>query len=141
MKRYRKGVGGLLADIHQDLRFEIAGALFVLGVFLVVIALLGYVPQARAWVEGVAVLGNIVTGLGNWIFWEAIVASLVMLIGGLDFADTIKKSREFEKLINTTSKEVFLKNRKRVETLAAESLPERYYRRVERKKAELKVRD
>ena len=141
MKRYRTGFGGLLADLHQDFRFEIAGALFALGLFLVIIALLGYVPQARSWVEGVAVLGNIVTGLGAWIFWEAIIASLVMLVGALDFADTIKKSREFEKLINTTSKEIFLKNRKRVESLAAESLPERYWRRVEKKKLELKVRD
>ncbi|TLZ70092.1 MAG: DUF3198 domain-containing protein [Methanobacteriota archaeon] len=141
MKRYRKGLGGLLADLHQDFRFEIAGALFVLGLFLVIIAALGYVPQARSWVEGVAVLGNIVTGLGPWIFWETIIASVVMLIGGLDFADTIKKSREFEKLINTTSKEVFLKNRKRIVALATEALPERYWRRMERKRLELKVRD
>ena len=35
MKRYRKGFWGLLADIHQDFRFEISGALFVVGLFAV----------------------------------------------------------------------------------------------------------
>ena len=141
MKRYRPGFFGLLADIHQDLRFEIAGALFVVGVFLVVIAVLGYVPQARSWARTVAILDNILSGLGPWIFWETIVAGLVMVIGGFDFADTVKKALEFEKLINTTSKETFLKNRKRIKHLATEALPERYWRRVERKESELKVRE
>ena len=141
MKRYRKGFLGLLADIHQDFRFEISGALFVLGIFLVFIAVLAYVPQATAWAAGVAALDVIVKGLGNYKFWEAILASFVMLVGALDFGDTMKKAREFEKLINTTSKESFLKNLKRIDSLAKDALPERYWRRVERKKTELKVRD
>ena len=141
MRRYRKGVAGLLADLHQDFRFEISGALFVAGIFLVFLAVIGYVPQAKSWAEGNPVLDYFIRGLGQWIFWEAIVASLVMLVGGLDFADTIKKAREFEKLINTTSKEVFLKNRKRIEHLATDALPERYWRRMERKKSELRLRD
>ena len=140
MRRYRKGVGGLFADIHQDFRFEISGALFVVGLFLVFLAILGYVPQARAWARGVAVLDYFLQGFGPWIFWEAILASLVMLIGGIDFADTVKKAREFEKLINTTSKESFLKNLKRIQALATDALPERYWRRVEQKKTELKLR-
>lgn len=139
VKRYRKGFAGLLADIHQDFRFEISGALFVVGLILVFLAVLGYVPQAREWARGIAVLDNILQGLGPWIFWEAIIAAIVMLIGGLDFADTVKKAREFEKLIATTSKESFLKNLKRIEGLATEALPERYWRRLERKKVELKV--
>ena len=139
MKRYRTGFGGLLADIHQDFRFEISGALFVVGLFLVFLAVLGYMPQAREWARGVAVLDYFLQALGPWIFWEAIIAALVMMIGGLDFADTVKKAREFERLINTTSKENFLKNLKRIKSLATDTLPERYYRRVERKMAELKV--
>ena len=80
MKRYRKGFWGLLADIHQDFRFEISGALFVVGLLLVFLAVLGYVPQARAWARGVAVLDNILVAFGPWIFWEAIVALLVVLL-------------------------------------------------------------
>jgi len=139
VKRYRTGFGGLLVDIHQDFRFEISGALFVVGLFLVFLAILGYVPQAREWARGVAVLDYFLQALGPWIFWETIIAAVVMLIGGLDFADTVKKAREFERLINTTSKENFLKNLKRIKSLATDALPERYYRRVERKMAELKV--
>jgi hypothetical protein len=141
VRRYRSGVGGLLTDIHQDFRFEISGALFVVGLLLAFFAILGYVPQAREWARGVAVLDVILNALGPWIFWETILASIVILIGGLDFADTVKKAREFEKLINTTSKESFLKNLKRIDSLATDALPERYWRRVERKKTELKVRD
>ncbi len=139
MRRYRKGAAGFLADVHQDFRFEISGALFVVGLIFVFFAILGYVPQARAWARDVAVLDYILQALGPWIFWEAILAAVVMLIGGLDFADTVKKAREFEKLITTTSKESFLKNLKRIETLASDALPERYWRRLERKKTELKV--
>lgn len=139
MKRYRPGIMGFFADLHQDYRFEISGALFVVGLIFVFFAILGYVPQARAWARDVAVLDYILQALGPWIFWEAILAAVVMLIGGLDFADTVKKAREFEKLISTTSKESFLKNLKRITALATEALPERYWRRMERKKEELKV--
>lgn len=127
--------------MHQEYRFEISAALFVLGIVLVFFAVVGYIPQARAWAKTVAILDTIVEGLGPWLFWEAILAGVVILIGGLDFGDTVKKAREFEKLINTTSKEVFLKNRGRIVHLAESDLPERYWRRVERKKLELKVRD
>lgn len=139
MKRYRPGPWGFFADLHQDYRFEISGAFFVAGLILVFFAVLGYVPQARAWARGVAVLDYILSSIGVWIFWEAIIASIVMLIGGLDFADTVKKAREFEKLITTTSKESFLKNMRRINDLATDALPERYWRRLEKKKVELKV--
>jgi len=146
VRRYRKGhgtvwseVSAFLGDLHQDYRFEISGALFVVGLILMFFAVLGYVPQARDWARGVAVLDYILQALDRWIFWEAIIAAVVMLIGGLDFGDTVKKAREFEKLITTTSKESFLKNLKRIEDLASNALPDRYWRRVERKKTELKV--
>jgi hypothetical protein len=145
VRRYRTGstapqkASSFLADLHQNLRFEFAGIFFALGVFLVFLATVGYVPQAREWARGVAILDIILTGLGVWIFWEAIVASLVILIGAFDFYDTLKKTREFEKLINTTSKEVFLKNRKRIKHLAEWDLPERYGSRVAKKELELRT--
>lgn len=139
MRRYRKGPGGLLADLHQDFRFEFAGLFFALGVLLVFFALVGYVPQMREWAKGIAPLETIMAGLGGYVFWEAIIATLVMLVGAFDLYDTIKKTREFEKLMTTTSKEVFLKNRKRVKHLAEYDLPERYWQRVEKKELELKI--
>ena len=141
MRRLRRGFGAFIGDLHQEYRFEISAALFVLGIVLVFFALLAYVPQARTWAKDVAILDTIVSGLGPWVFWEAILAALVILVGGFDFGDTVKKAREFEKLINTTSKEIFLKNRARIEHLAENDLPERYSRRVDRKRLDLKVRD
>ncbi len=137
MRRYRAGVTGFIADLHQDYRYEFAGIFFALGLLLVFFALIGYL--AKPWAEGVPVLGQIVDGLGPWIFWEAIIAALVMLIGLFDFWDTLKKTLEFEKLMNTTSKEVFLKNRKRIKHLAENDLPERYWHRVIKKEADLRI--
>ncbi|OGS50325.1 MAG: hypothetical protein A3K65_08090 [Euryarchaeota archaeon RBG_16_68_12] len=145
MRRYRAGtnawqkISSLLADLHQNFRFEFAGIFFALGVFLVFVATVGYVPQAREWARTAAILDYILTALGGWIFWEAIFASLVILIGAFDFYDTLKKTREFEKLINTMSKEVFLKNRKRIKHLAEWDLPSRYGDRVAKKELELKI--
>ncbi len=139
MRRYRPGVTGFLADLHQDFRFEFAGLFFALGVLLVFFALVGYVPQLREWARGVGLLDIIMNGLGGYIFWEAILAALVMLVGAFDLYDTMKKTREFEKLMTTTSKEVFLKNRKRVKHLAEYDLPERYWRRVQKKELDLKI--
>ncbi len=139
MRRYRPGVSGFIADLHQDFRFEFAGFFFAIGILLVFIAFVGYVPALKDWAKGVGVLNSIMTGLGGYIFWEAIVAALVMLVGMFDLYDTIKKTREFEKLMTTTSKEVFLKNRKRVKHLAEYDLPERYWRRVQQKELDLKV--
>ena len=39
-------------------RFELSGSLFAFGVFLVFIAILGYVPQARAWAATVSIFGR-----------------------------------------------------------------------------------
>ncbi len=145
VRRYRTGtnawqkLSSFIADVHQNFRFEFAGIFFALGVFLVFLATIGYVPQAREWARTVAILDYILAALGGWIFWEAILASLVILIGAFDFYDTLKKTREFEKLINTTSKEVFLKNRKRVKHLAEWDLPARYWDRVAKKELELRI--
>ena len=121
-------------------RFELSGSLFAFGVFLVFIAVLGSVPQARAWAATVSIFENIIVALGGWIFWEAIVGALTLLAGIVYFGDTIKKGREFERLVNTTSKEVFLRNRKRIEYLVT-VMPFQYGRRVEKKRLELKIRD
>jgi len=139
VRRYREGFGGLLADIHQAFRFEFAGILFAVGILLMFFALVGYIPQLREWARGIPFLDNIIAGMGGWIFWETIIAVLVMLIGAFDFYDTVKKIREFEKLMQTTSKEIFLKNRKRIKDLAENDLPERYWHRVVEKELELKV--
>lgn len=129
-----------LRSLWFEHRFELSGSLFAFGVFLVFVAILGTVPQARAWAATVAIFDNMIVALGVWIFWEAIVGALTLLAGIVYFWDTVKKGREFERLINTTSKELFLKNRKRIEYLVT-VMPSQYGRRVERKRLELKIRD
>ena len=121
-------------------RFELSGSIFAVGVVLMFITVIAYAASIRTWAETVPILHNLLVGIGPWIFWEAIIAVFVLLFSGFYFMDTLRKGREFERLIRTNSKEMFLKNRRRMENLAL-VLPGRYARRVEKKRAELKVRD
>lgn len=121
-------------------RFELSGSIFAVGVVLMFITVIAYASSIRAWAETIPILHNLLAGIGPWIFWEAIIAVFILLFGGFYFVDTLRKGQEFERLIRTNSKETFLKKRKRIEYLA-EVLPERYAKRVEKKRGELKIRD
>jgi len=87
-------------------RFELSGSIFAVGVVLMFVMVIAYVSSVRAWAETVPILQNLLVGIGPWIFWEAIVAVFVLLFGGFYFVDTLRKGREFERLIRTNSKEM-----------------------------------
>ncbi len=127
--------------ILRELRIELSAMLFGGGVILSFIGATQYIPPVHDWAKGVGLLQSILESMGPWIFWEAIVAVLVLLGAGWYFIDTIRKAREFERLINTTSKETFLRNRKRIEYLGYVILPSSYERRVVKKKQEFKIKD
>lgn len=126
--------------ILRELRIELSAMIFGAGIILVFIGSTQYVPPLHDWARG-TVLQSILESLGPWIFWEAVLAVLVVLGGGWYFVDTVRKEREFNRLIATTSKESFLKNRKRLEYLGYVILPSSYERRVVKKKQEFKVKD
>ena len=127
--------------IFREIRIELSWMLFGGGVLLTFIGTTKYVPQVRDWAKDVGILQSILEGFGPWIFWEAIVAVLILLGGGWYFIDTIRKEREFNRLIDATSKETFLKNRKRIEYLGFVVLPSSYERRLVKKKQEFKIKD
>ena len=127
--------------ILREIRIELSWMLFGGGVLLTFIGTTKYVPQVRDWAKNVGILQSILEGFGPWIFWEAIVAVLILLGGGWYFIDTIRKEREFNSLIDATSKEAFLKNRKRIEYLGFVVLPSSYERRLVKKKQEFKIKD
>ncbi len=63
-------------------------------------------------------LTDILDAFGNWIVWFVVVGPLLTLVGGWYFIDTVRKQREFEKLVNVSSKAHFVRNQERLEELS-----------------------
>lgn len=120
----------------RDLRYELSTFVFGLGILSMVFAvtywlLPGSTPE---W------LLNIDDAIGNWMIWVAFLGFLALLGGGYYFVDTIRKEREFDRLVSTTSKEVFVKNQKRIEELAYYHLPSAYEKRYLQKRKEFRIK-
>lgn len=78
--------------------------------------------------------------IGNWIIWVAFVGVLLLIGGGWYFQDTIRKRREFGRLLNTDSKAKFVRSQQRLEELAHWYLGREFVKKVEAKKQEFAVR-
>src|SRR5207245_3628862 len=85
-------------------------------------------------------LQSIQRAVGDYVVWEAFFGFLAVLGGGFYFVDTIRKEREFDRLISTPSKEVFVKNMGRSEGLTYDHLPSAYERRLLDKRREFRIR-
>jgi uncharacterized protein DUF3198 len=120
----------------RNLRYELSTVVFGLGILSMVLAITYwviplYTPQ---W------LMNIDTAINNWMIWVGFLGFLALIAGGYYFIDTIRKEREFYRLVNTTSKEIFVKNQKRIEELAYYHLPAAYERRYQQKRKEFRIK-
>src|SRR5947209_16427591 len=123
--------------LFRELRYELSTLILALGVLGTVLSLTQYlIPTGSPdWLQ------SIHRAVGNYVVWEAFLGFLAVLAGGFYFVDTIRKEREFERLISTPSKEVFVKNMKRIEELTYDHLPSAYERRFLDKKREFRIRD
>ncbi|HEV2230869.1 MAG TPA: DUF3198 domain-containing protein, partial [Thermoplasmata archaeon] len=106
------------------------------GVLAMVFSLTQYFAAAGSpdWLK------SIHGAVGQYVIWEAFLGFLAVLAGGFYFVDTIRKEREFDRLISTTSKELFVKNMRRIEELTYDHLPRAYERRFLEKKREFRIR-
>ena len=122
--------------LFRELRYELSALFFALGVLGVVLSFTQYLipTQSPPW------LHSIHDAVGQYVVWEAFLGLLTVLGGGFYFVDTIRKEREFDRLVSTTSKEVFVKNMKRLEELTYDHLPSAYERRFLDKKREFHIR-
>jgi hypothetical protein len=122
--------------LFRELRYELSTLIFALGILGTVLSLTQYLipTQSPAWLQ------SIHRAVGQYVIWEAFFGFLAILAGGFYFVDTIRKEREFERLISTTSKEVFVKNMKRIEELTYDHLPSAYEHRFLEKKREFRIR-
>lgn len=120
----------------RDFRYEISAFLFGLGILGTFFSMTYYLFSA----ESPEWLKSIHASMGRYVFWVAILGIFALLIGGYYFIDTIRKEREFNRLLSTTSKEVFVKNLKRIEELAYYHLPSSYEKRFQEKRREFRIK-
>lgn len=122
--------------IFREFRYEFSALFFALGILGTILSLTQFfVPtQSPDWLQ------SIHHAVGQYVIWEAFFGFLAVLAGGFYFIDTIRKEREFERLISTTSKESFVKNMRRIEELTYDHLPSAYERRFLEKKREFRIK-
>lgn len=113
---------------------------FFAGILLTVFAIDHYLLGGSEPGSGLPeILQDVDRRIGAWIVWVAFVGPLLLLGGGWYFVDTIRKRREFERLIETDSKAKFVRNQNRLEFLAW-ILGLGYRRRAEKKKQEFNLK-
>ena len=122
--------------LFQELRYELSALILALGILGMIFSL----TQMFAGAQSPDWLRSIHDAVGNYVVWEAFFGFLAVLAGGFYFVDTIRKEREFDRLISTTSKELFVKNMKRIEELTYDHLPSAYERRFLEKRREFRIR-
>ncbi|MGC8663799.1 MAG: DUF3198 domain-containing protein [Thermoplasmata archaeon] len=108
--------------------------LFVVGFVFMIFSILGIFASS-------SVPGYILSfhkAVGDWIYWIFIISIATFIIGLYYTYDTIKKSREFFKYLNSDSKSKFISKLKDLEILAYKLGP-RYKEMLDEKKKEWKV--
>lgn len=122
--------------LFREYRYELSALIFALGILGTILSL----TQILAGTQSPDWLQSIHRAVGEYVIWEAFLGFLTVLAGGFYFIDTLRKEREFERLISTTSKELFVKNMRRIEELTYEHLPSAYERRFLEKKREFRIK-
>jgi len=77
--------------------------------------------------------------IGNWGFWVILLGFFLLVPGAYYLAVFVKQVREFNRLMETDSKQMFIKNQDRIEELAWRLHP-KYEKLVIEKKLKLKVK-
>ncbi|MFQ5961786.1 MAG: DUF3198 domain-containing protein [Candidatus Methylomirabilales bacterium] len=121
--------------ILREYRLEISSLILVLGIVPTVLVILN--SFFRDSLPSTVI--DLLDAIGNWFVWLLVVGPLLILVGGWYFVDTLRKQREFEKLIEVPSKAHFVRNRERLETLTW-YLPVEYRRRYREQKKRWKIK-
>src|SRR5438876_10709476 len=96
--------------IFRELRYELSALFFALGILGMVFSLTQYLASAQSpdWLK------SIHRAVGEYVVSEAFLGFLAVLAGGFYFVDTIRTERGFDRLISSTSQELFVKNIRRI---------------------------
>ena len=105
--------------IHRELRLEMSAMVFFSGLLLTILTINRYALGGSGPGSHLPeFFQDIDQRIGPWIIWVAFFGILLLLGGGWYFVDTIRKRREFRRLVETDSKAKFVRNQDRVEFLA-----------------------
>lgn len=121
--------------VLREYRLEISSFVLVLGLVPTVLSIFHFF--LRPYLPSTII--DLLDAIGNWFIWLVVIGPLLVLIGGWYFVDTLRKQREFEKLIVVPSKARFVRNRERLETLIW-YLPVDYRQRYREQKKRWKIK-
>ncbi|UCG68574.1 MAG: DUF3198 domain-containing protein [Thermoplasmata archaeon] len=104
--------------------------IFIIGIILTIIGFFGvfYYDNAPEFLKGP------INSIGDWKYWCILLGPILIIAGGWYFFDDINKRREFQELMETTSKAKFIRNQDRVEYLAWKLTPKHQNEFMEKKK-------
>ena len=123
---------------YREFRLEIGLIVLVTGIIFTVLGIGNFFVPSTAPAEPDFFYDLIRNKIGNWIVWILFWGPIFLLAGIFYVGDTVKKYREFEKLIDTDSKAKFVQNQDRIEYLAW-LLSARLEKRVQEKKKEFNI--
>ena len=112
--------------------------IFIAGLILTILTIISFIQPSTAPEQPDFFYDLIKNKIGNWMVWVMFLGPILLVAGIFYLGDTIKKYREFNKLIDTDSKARFVQNQDRIEYLAW-LLSARLEKQVETKKKEFKI--
>jgi len=112
--------------------------IFIAGLVMTILVIISFTLPATAPDQPDFFYDLIKVKIGNWMVWIMLLGPILLLAGIFYLGDTIKKFREFNKLMDTDSKAKFVQNQDRIEYLAW-LLSARFEKQVEEKKKEFKI--
>lgn len=122
--------------ILRELRLELSAMVFIAGLIMTALIVNRFAITPANLPEFLRELDE---DIGQWMVWILVIGPVVLFSGGWYFIDTIRKRREFERLIDTESKAKFVRNQDRIEFLGW-LLGSDYRKRGESKKTEFGLR-
>lgn len=123
---------------YREIRLEVGAMITIAGVILSLLAIGNFLVAPSCSTPPDFFCDLVRNKVGPWNIWVLVVGPILLLAGIVYLGDTVKKQREFSKLIDTDSKAKFVQNQDRIEYLAW-LLSSRFERRVEEKKREFKI--
>ncbi len=123
------------ARVIREYKLEVSTLVLILGIFITLIGFQGTFFDDPA----IPIIADLARDLGGWTAWLSVIGPILILGGIWIVGDGVVKRREFNRLMDTTSKATFVRNLDRIEELAW-LLSEEHERRVFERKRELRVK-
>jgi hypothetical protein len=124
--------------LFQEIKFELSWVVFAVGLLMTIMVLFHSIPDLTPHTPDF--IQTLIDGVGNYILYMYVAGPLLGLGGGWYFVDLIRKRREFDRLVSTGSKAMFVRNQDRMEKLLWH-LPKIYEKRYLDRRREFRIRE